>query len=176
MRSTSDPFVCFYRSHVRLVFATALSQGLDSQLAEDAVQETFLRAWRHFERLHRIPAVEQRAWLLVAARNVARTLRKRSGLTGGHSEVEEVEEGGADGPEGRTALRIDVAKAMESLSETDQAIVLLRYFSECSSGEIGEMLGMPEGTVRRRLSESRQRLAARLASWSSDESGKEAQP
>jgi DNA-directed RNA polymerase specialized sigma24 family protein len=66
------------------------------------------------------------------------------------------------------ALRIDVSRALAGLEPGDREIVILRYFLEMNSREIGEMLQVPEGTVRSRLLRCRQQLAERLSQWRPD--------
>jgi hypothetical protein len=51
------------------------------------------------------------------------------------------------------------------LEETDREIVIMRYLQDMTSREIGEALGVPEGSVRRKLSECRQVLASSLGQW-----------
>jgi RNA polymerase sigma-70 factor (ECF subfamily) len=156
-----DEFESFYRQNLRLVYATALAHGADAARAEDWAQETFLRAWRHFSRIAALESPAQRAWLLRTLRNLAVDDWRRERLAA------EVTEGPAFStePAERAALRLDVARALDGLEAEDREIVVLRYFVELNSREIGEVLHMPEGTVRHRLLCCRRHLAERLAPW-----------
>jgi RNA polymerase sigma-70 factor (ECF subfamily) len=167
MNPSRDVFDAFYRKHVRLVFATALSQGLDSQLAEDATQEAFIRVWRHLSEILCLELPAQRAWLMTTTRNIAHTTRRKQKEKVSEADVT-ANEPGACGHETKVALRLDVVAALAQLSDEDRAIVVLRYFMERNSREIGEILEIPEGTVRRRLATCRQRLAVGLAAWQAD--------
>ncbi len=151
-------FEQFYRTHVRLVHALALSRTGEAESAEDVTQETFLRAWRSFGEVAPLAPPAQRAWLVRTARNLAIDLWRRRQL-----ESHVVPD---PPPEARPSdLRMDVAAALAELAEADRELVVMRYVEELNSREIGEVLGVPEGTVRRRLSRCRELLATRLSQW-----------
>ena len=157
-----DAFDCFYRKHLPLIFAAALAKTADRGHAEDLVQETMLRAWRHFTLLAKRDVNGQRAWLLTALRHRAIEEWRRQ-------ETRAVSEGAAGTSEGPTILPIelglDVAKALSRLPDVERELVVLRYFHQLNSRDIGEVLGMPEGTVRRKLAEIRAALAKQLDEW-----------
>jgi len=111
-------------------------------------------------------APAQRVWLARALRNLAidHWRRERS-----EREAElEANTPALEMPE-RIALRLDVARALVVLEEIDRQIVVLRYCLGMTSREIGELLRMPEGTVRFRLMQCRRTLAERLAIWNPKE-------
>jgi RNA polymerase sigma-70 factor, ECF subfamily len=164
-----NDFEAFYRGHARLVYTMALAQDPDPTRAEDLTQETFLRAWRHFERLTGLDPPAQRAWLVRTLRHLAIDLWRHD-----RSFPQEALEPPAAPlpPADRAALRLDVVRALGTLEETDRQIVLLRYVLEMNSREIGELLGMPEGTVRHRLMRCRHHLAEQLAQWAPEGGGR----
>jgi RNA polymerase sigma-70 factor (ECF subfamily) len=155
-------FEAFYREHVRLVYAVAYSRAHEASQAEDVTQETFLRAWRSFGQLAGFPPPAQRAWLMRTTRNLATDVWRRQSLEA-DALAREAQAAGAnaDGAE----LRMDLARALADLDPEDRELVTMRYLEEMNSREIGEVLGLPEGTVRRRLAECREALAQRLAQW-----------
>jgi len=157
-----NAFDAFYREHIRLVYAMALARGVGPSLAEDLAQETFLRAWRHFGLLATLEPPARRAWLIRVLRNLAYDVRQREVLP---IDIEaEPDRAALDSGE-RAALRLDVARALSCLEEPDREIVVLRYFLELNSREIGEILALPEGSVRRRLMACRRQLRQRLLPW-----------
>ena len=157
-----NAFDAFYQGHIRLVYAMALARGINPSLAEDLAQETFLRAWRHFGLLAGMEPPAQRAWLIRVIRNLAYDAWRREPMT---ASAEDAPDGSALASGERAALRLDVARALACLEEPDREIVVLRYFLELNSREIGEVLAMPEGTVRRRLVACRRQLRERLLPW-----------
>jgi RNA polymerase sigma-70 factor (ECF subfamily) len=137
----------------------ALSSAREAARAEDLTQEAFLRAWQHYPQLRDLAAPAQRAWLLTTVRNLAVDFWRRQSLeTNSQAEAKAP-------PAPQTELRLDVLQALLLLTEGDRELVTMRYLQEMNSREIGEALGMPEGTVRRRLAQCRQVLAERLAPW-----------
>ena len=156
-----DKFDAFYHTHMRFVYAIALSRGVPPCEAEDLTQETFLRAWNHFWQVAAFELPAQRAWLRRVLHNLANDAwqRNRSLIT-----EEEQAVAPAESVE-NMALRLDVARALSRLEEKDREIAVLRYFLQMNSREIGELLQIPESTIRRRLMDCRKQLAEQLLSW-----------
>jgi len=153
-------FESFYRGNVQLVYAMAFARLRDRWQAEDIVQETFLRAWQHFEALSDAEPPAQRAWLLRTMRNLATDVWRRQAAFPVHALPVQHPGGGS-----RADLRMDMMDALMQLEATDREMVIMRYLQDMTSREIGEVLGVPEGSVRRRLSECRQVLANSLGQW-----------
>jgi len=137
----------------------------DPHDAEDAVQEAFLRATRHFDGFR---GVDGRAWLLSIVRNACFTLlrRRRSG-----SEVVEFEEemhsveDGASGPEADLARTIAAEQVQEGLARLPvefREVLVLREMEGLSYKEIAQVAGVPIGTVMSRLARARRQLSAAL--------------
>jgi RNA polymerase sigma-70 factor (ECF subfamily) len=155
-------FESFYRGNVQLVYAMAFARLRDQWQAEDIVQETFLRAWQHFEALSVAEPPAQRAWLLQTMRNLATDVWRRQAAFPSHALPVRLPTSGSGAD-----LRMDVMSALAQLGERDREMVVMRYLQDMTSREIGEALGIPEGSVRRRLSECRQVLSRSLGQWAS---------
>ena len=153
-----EAFDRFYQRHLSLVRATALAKTGDPSQADDLTQETMLRAWRAFESLKNRDDAGQRAWLLTALRHRAVEAWRRSKPEEPLSET-------LTETEGDTALKLDVARALSTLSDSDRELIVLRYFEGCDATEIGSILSLPPGTVRRKLGEARTRLERALQDW-----------
>ena len=120
----------------------------DRSRAEDVLQETFLRAWRHRAILDSPPAAV-RSWLFTVARNIVidewRTSRARSEVT--VADVPETVEGDRTD---RLLLSWVVADALTKLSEEHRAVLLECYYRGMPVAEASRRLGVPEGTVKSR--------------------------
>ena len=139
------PFERFYAAHREEVLGYL--RRLLGQRAEDAWQETFLRALRAYGRLHH--ARNLRAWVFTIATNVAMDeLRAKPQLPVDHEPVAE--------------LRRDAFRELEHLTDdlppTERAAVVLRYGYDLPYAEIGAALGSSEDAARAAASSGVRRL------------------
>jgi RNA polymerase sigma-70 factor (ECF subfamily) len=140
----------------------------DVQLAEDAAQEAFLRAWLHLASYR--PQASLRNWLYRIAVNAALdALRNERGTPGDLESVTSADQ--HPGPEAELYQRErarQVQQAVLSLSESNRAVLILREYGGLSYQEIAAALEIPVGTVMSRLSYARNRLRGLLADLEND--------
>ncbi|MFB9236994.1 sigma-70 family RNA polymerase sigma factor [Plantactinospora siamensis] len=137
--------------HADALLAHALRLvGGDRQRAEDLVQETLLRAWRHPEALD--PGRGSvRGWLFTTARNLAiDAWRRRSARVG-----EVVTDNLPEPPQGpdeadRAVEAWTVAEALGRLSPTHREVLVECFYLGRSVAEAAARLGVPAGTVKSR--------------------------
>jgi RNA polymerase sigma-70 factor (ECF subfamily) len=127
----------------------------DHDLADDAVQAAWHRAWHKLRQL-REPA-RVRAWLLTIAANEARqALRRRARLVRMPPELSEA-------PPMRDRIdALDLARALSQLKPEDRVLVGLRYVSGFSAPELAIELGISAEGVRSRLKRILDRLRLEL--------------
>jgi len=129
-------------------------------LAEDLVQETFLRAWRAADRFDTTQGTA-RAWLFAILRNVvidfARTQARRRTMSAAAAE--------ASTPDASDAVVRSLAlhDAFRQLSPQHREVIYHGHVRERPHHEIAQLLGAPIGTVRSRLFYARQALRCALA-------------
>jgi RNA polymerase sigma-70 factor, ECF subfamily len=124
-------------------------------MADDLLQETFLRAWREPERFR--TAISARAYLFGIARHVGLDALRRLRPT----------ELLVDNVPGEEAAEVDerlavMRAAIEALPDVHREPLLLKLQQELSYAEIAEVLDLPVGTVRSRLHYAVERLQAAL--------------
>ena len=129
-------------------YCTSLT-GHDRARAEDVVQETLLRAWRH-RKILESPPPAVRAWLLTVARHIVidewRTRRAHAELT--VAEVPEVQD--PDDSTDLVLLSWVLTEAITKLSPEHRAVLLECYYRGKPVSEAAQHLGVPEGTVKSR--------------------------
>ena len=135
----------------------------NAQVAEDAAQETFLRAWQHLPDYR--PQGALRSWLYRIAVNAALDMVRREAKIASE-DVDELPLADAQpGPEAsvvageRAAL---VQQAVNALPPASRAVLVLREYQELSYQEIAATLDIPVGTVMSRLNYARSQLRTRL--------------
>jgi RNA polymerase sigma-70 factor, ECF subfamily len=131
-----------------LSYALRLTAG-DRGRAEDIVQETLLRAWKHLDDLGSERG-STRAWLVTVARHVAvdahraRSARPREvgdDMLAVVPDADEVE---------HALDRIVVSEAMSALTPEHRAVIVETYYRGKSVADAAESLGVPPGTVKSR--------------------------
>lgn len=160
-------FAQIVRAHDQGLFTHALSRLRDVQAAEDAVQETFVRAYRAMPRFE--GDFHLRAWLHRILTNVCHdegARRKRDGLLIDRVSCQEVVGGeAADVDIERLDLRPDVvAEALGQLSDSYREALVLRYVQELSYEEVAAATGVTEGNARVRVMRGRVALKRVLTS------------
>lgn len=144
--------------------------------AEDAAQETFLRAFKNLKRYD-----SQRSfstWLLsIAAHYCIDQIRRRKFTVLSYDETPQLDPPEpAPGPEGSLMIGEDqrrIQGMLSRLNPQDRAAVVMRYWYEYSYEEIGEALSMSVSAVKSRLHRARIELAQ---IWKQQSSGKTAIP
>ncbi|MCV7431761.1 sigma-70 family RNA polymerase sigma factor [Mycolicibacterium bacteremicum] len=145
-----------YDEHAGPLWRYALRLTGDAARAEDVVQETLLRAWRHPE-VGADPGRSARAWLFTVARNLVIDERRsaRARHETGTPDPEHVADGARalDGlDEADTALdRLLISTALAALSQDHRAVIRRAYYQGWSTAQIASDLGIAEGTVKSRL-------------------------
>lgn len=135
----------------------------DYASAEDAVQETFLRAYRSYAQFE--GRSSEKTWLTAIAVNVCRNMlrspwRRRHV---GEDALAYLQSRDPDLPDPT------VSRAVMRLPRDQRAVVILHYVQGFKIREIAQILEIPLPTVSSRLSRARQKLRAELKEWYFDE-------
>ena len=145
----------------------------DPVLAEDIVQDAFVRAFRAFDQFRGGSA---RAWLFTIVRNCCRTAQASARNYGGlvvhennlgddDASLVEQEPDDAPSPEEHAIRANEIARlreAVEAMPEPFREAIVLRELEDLSYAEIAQITGVPVGTVMSRLSRGRTILATIL--------------
>ncbi len=136
----------------RVAYSVIFRMVRDAAIAEDLVQETFLRVWT------RIGSLDTQkgsigVWLITIARNRALDYLRSAAARERHApDVEEIERPSLYQDLENDILRSDssrrVKSAMEKLSPNQRQVIELAYFEGLSQSEMAERMGQPLGTVK----------------------------
>lgn len=153
-------FAGLVQRHQRRAYAVARSIVLTHDDAEDAVQEGFLHAWRALARFR--PEQAFGAWLHRIVANAALDIARRKKVRDADELHESVSSPFRD-PALRAELRERLTSAMVELPERQRAVLVLHDVEGYKHSEIGQVLGIPEGTARSDLHHARAALRRLLA-------------
>lgn len=158
-------FEALYLRHAESLLRTIQMIVQERTAAEDLLQESFVRAYRHLDRVDM--SVDSLApWLHRIAINLAynRAARRRSTLPGLEF-MANILASPRLAPD-RQAEHAEMLKAVwegiQKLDDKYRIVVVLYYLQELSLGEISERLGLPAGTVKSRLHQARHLLREAL--------------
>jgi RNA polymerase sigma-70 factor (ECF subfamily) len=130
------------------------------ELAEDAVQNAWERAWRRRGDLR--DAEKAKAWLVSITANEARMLARRGRL---RLRIEAIfARDRSDSVQPTDGASIDLRAALARLSADERTLLALRYVAGYTSSEIADITGSAPGVVRVRLSRIHRRLRKDLES------------
>jgi RNA polymerase sigma-70 factor, ECF subfamily len=161
-RDPGEMLATLYADHGSALRRFAARLSGDHSRAEDIVQETMLRAWRHPERVTGRTGAPL-AWLYTVARHLAidqhRARQARptepAGLTvlASRAAPDQID----------TAItQWDLATALASLRPRDRDLLTARYLRDRSIGQIAAEQNIPAGTIKSRLSAARDALRRNL--------------
>ncbi|MBR3764203.1 MAG: sigma-70 family RNA polymerase sigma factor [Clostridia bacterium] len=137
----------------------------DADLAQDAVQETFLRAWRKYGT--RRGEASDKTWLTAIAVNLCRDYRRGAWFRHIARETDI-----ADLPEPRVDFTFPdstVITEVMRLPDRLREVILLRYYQNMTQNETAAALHISDRAVRLRLQRANAILRERLKEWYKDE-------
>lgn len=156
--SSEAAFAEFVRSHLNLVYFTALRRTGNSHIAEEVAQSVFTLAARSAHRLVNHPQLT--AWLYTTTRNLAEKAR-RSEERRRHREHQipfMQENSSASAHVDWDQVRPHIDQALDQLNPSDRQAVLLRYFENRPYSEIGSLLGSSADAARMRVERALNKL------------------
>jgi len=151
-----------YDDYFYQVYKIALSMTRNTQAAEDVTQETFLIAFEKYNQLR--DSTKAGAWLTSIALNIARAYfnREKRFMTMDPENISiKLQD---DEPEqvlerlGQKEIAQVLIGAIHDLPPEFQDVIILKYYHDLEVKEVAELLELPQGTVKSRLSRAREKL------------------
>ncbi|MFF1557418.1 sigma-70 family RNA polymerase sigma factor [Streptomyces sp. NPDC058279] len=156
-----------HRDHGKALhgFLLGLTFG-DRHRAEDLVQETLLRAWRHPEAVENGDHTSMRPWLYTVARRLAIDARRARLVRPAEVAPDALDQSpAADDRTEQAVAALDLREALRMLSPPHRAVLDLIYFRGASVCEAAALLGVPAGTVKSRTYYALRALRALLPGY-----------
>jgi RNA polymerase sigma-70 factor, ECF subfamily len=159
-RGETAAFGALVRLHERRAYAIARAIVTTHEDAEDAVQEGFLHAYRALDRFR--PDQAFGAWLHRIMANAALDITRRRKVRDA-SELPDTLASAFRDPAEASDLRARLRHALGRLTDRQRSVIILHDVEGFRHGEIGAVLGIPEGTARSDLHHARRLMRGLLA-------------
>jgi len=168
-RRDPDGLATLYDRYGGVAFALAYRILNDRQAAEDAVQESFLNAWRRAT-TYDSSRGSVRAWLLTIVHHQTISLLRATRSRGGTMiDIDSILSLTSDHDTAATVVRgmhmEQVQEALGALSTEQRQVVELAYFGGLSHSEIARLSALPIGTVKGRMRLGLAKLRATMPQW-----------
>ncbi|MFW5714255.1 MAG: RNA polymerase sigma factor [Brevefilum sp.] len=162
-QGNDNAFGCLVEAYQKPVFSLCYRMLGNGRDAEDAAQESFIRAYRFLNKYD--PDRPFGTWLLsIASHYCIDRMRKRHLQTVSTDALPPEITPDRNAPNPEKVFRdeekeLAIQRLLKDLKPTDRAAIILRYWHEYSEKEIAEALGLTVSAVKSRLYRSRQSLA-----------------
>jgi RNA polymerase sigma-70 factor (ECF subfamily) len=149
-----------YDTHVAAVFRLA-ARIVGPEFADECTQDAFVRAFQRLGSFRRQASLK--TWLHSITVSVALNLKRREKRASRQVSFDAVPDLSSRVPDSDPLLERKINQAIDALGDELRSVVVLHLIEGRSHPEIGEMLGIPEGTSKARLSRARTILREKLA-------------
>ena len=149
------------------VLRTCYMYLADRALAEDALQDTFLKAWRSMDSFEARNGAGEKTWILKIAINTCKNYRRGAWFK--HIDKTKIIEELPTAVTGVTEESRDMFLSVMMLEEKLKQVVILYYYHELTYKEIGEMLSITAPAVKKRLDKAVKVLKYQLKGRDTDE-------
>jgi len=177
-RDDEDAFRTLVERYISLVGSIAYGILGDFNLAQDAIQETFLRIYHHLKRLEQPERFRQflaRTAKTVALGYIRKETAEKRGRTvpfsvfqeneSSRGEISAVDDSSPASSITEEELRTMVLQEIEALPDDYREVIVMRYLEGLGCEEMAELLGEPSTSVEARLFRARDVLRQRLKKY-----------
>jgi len=165
-RGDDEAMTAIIRAHQDSLYAFMLRMSGRPDVAEDVVQEAFVRVLKNIDRFD--PKYRFSTWLFTIAKRLFMNWSQKlkpsfdSDLVGSWHGPQRRPERSTFETESQNTIQDILNLALLALGETQREIVLLFHQQEWSIAEISSYMEMPEGTVKSHLHRARRRMKAAI--------------
>lgn len=152
-----------YDTHAPRVYSLAYRLSGDAEKAREFTQDTFIRAFSRLAQFRGDAAFS--TWLHRITVTVVSNARRSEVRIAREVALDEASSIEMSAPEAEPDLKECIARAVEDLSEVYRTTLVMHDMEGYTHAEIAEILGIPEGTCKSRLSAARAQLRVALAAF-----------
>jgi RNA polymerase sigma-70 factor (ECF subfamily) len=152
-----------YDTHAPRVYSLAYRLSGDAEKAREVTQDTFIRAFSRLSQFRGDAAFS--TWLHRIVVSVVSNSRRTDVRFGREVTLDEAQSIAVTVPESDPDLKECIARAVERLSEAYRTTLIMHDIEGYTHAEIAEILGVPEGTSKSRLSAARAQMRLDLAAF-----------
>lgn len=149
-------FARFYHQYKLDLYRYALSILKSPPLAEEAVQEAWLRCVDNFEKFFSISCEKRLPWMVIVVKNISLNILKKE------TRYVSMEPDWAPDPDPGPQEQGDILALIRAMPEQYRAILELKFVLEWSDKEIARWMKLPLGTVSTRIWRGRKLLQEKL--------------
>ena len=161
-----DALGVLYERYKSRVYRTALAITHDERMAEDILQEAFLRVNRYADSFDQTQPFEPWIYRITVNLSYSWTNKAKRWVTIFQDALERLRAPSRRDPERVTESREECAilrRAIDGLPDSHRVVVILYYLEDLSVSEVAYALGVPEGTIKSRLYYAREKLRKAIA-------------
>jgi RNA polymerase sigma-70 factor (ECF subfamily) len=155
-----------YERHKRKVYRTATAITHDERMAEDILQEVFLRVNRYADSFDQTQPFEPWLYRITVNLSYSWTNKAKRWVNFFQNAIERLKAPSKRDPERVTESREQcelLRRAIDGLPDSHRVVIILYYLEGLSVSEVGYAVGVPEGTVKSRLYYAREKLKEAIA-------------
>ena len=160
MNEKKECIIAYIKEHQNDMYRFAYSFVKNREDALDVIQESVIKAISHADTLKDISCIK--AWIFKIIVNEAYLLFRSSKRYAEDINIEDIEQEISKDSTAEYLNRQTVLREIMNLDENYRAIIVLRYYEGMQIREIGNILGLSQGTVKARLYKALNILKRRL--------------
>ena len=150
-------FSLIYKEHGNSIVRLCYLYLKDESLAQDAAQETFIKAYRNLSSFRKDSSIN--TWLTAIAINTCKSIMRKKSF---RSTVTLNEAINIETPQKDVETALTVTEAVKSLPKDLRVVAILKYYRELTTKEIAKILNIPTSTANYRLSKAKELLKEKL--------------
>lgn len=165
-KENKEKFEKIYYKYRILMFATAKNIFSDNRLAEEAVQESFIKIAKVVEHIDDVDSHKTRNFTVIITKNTCLDILEKEKRYKGVVSFDEIQSYDAtENFDLETIEKKEFVKIIGNLPDEDRDIILMKYYYDYKEKEIADLLGISYQAARKRMQRAKQKLAKYLESW-----------